>query len=87
MAEDVRRRVTAEGGEARGASLFGGSKPCHYDMKPFLFMNLPGSLCMARKHSIKTISDALQHGEGIFFVLKLFDCVKGIGIDPSIKEA
>jgi hypothetical protein len=50
-------------------------------------MNLPGSLRMARKHSIKMISDALQHGEGIFFVLKLFDSIKGIGINPSIKEA
>ena len=32
MAENVRSRVTAEGGEARGACLFGGLKPCHYDM-------------------------------------------------------
>jgi hypothetical protein len=32
MAENVHSRVSAEGGEARGASLFGGSKPCHYDM-------------------------------------------------------
>jgi hypothetical protein len=32
MAEKVRSRVSAEGGEARGTSLFGGSKPCHYDM-------------------------------------------------------
>ena len=30
MAEDVRSRVTAEGGAARGASRFGGLKPCHY---------------------------------------------------------
>ena len=32
MAEDFRSRVIAEGGEARGASLFGGLKPSHYDM-------------------------------------------------------
>ena len=32
MAGDVRSRVTGEGGEARGASLFAGLKPCHYDM-------------------------------------------------------
>jgi hypothetical protein len=32
MAEDVRSRVTAEGKEARGASLFGSLKACYYDM-------------------------------------------------------
>ncbi len=32
MAEDVRSRVTAEGGEARAASPFDALKPCHYDM-------------------------------------------------------
>jgi len=32
MAEDIRSRVAAEDGEARGASLFIALKPCHYDM-------------------------------------------------------
>ena len=40
MAEDVRSSVTAEGREARGASLFDALKPCHYDMQDFVSVEM-----------------------------------------------